>query len=112
VYRIGKSGVEPANLAEQFQVHNLLGKIDFDGLPECKIVKPKPPINIGKESQKIADMYDFGKKPESEAAGGKDEFMSYQDYRKSLIEINKIENADKILVGQAIRMRAGDFTWS
>jgi hypothetical protein len=212
VYRVGKNGAtEPATPAEYFQVHNFLGKIDFDGLPECKIVKPAP-INIGKESQKIADMYDFGKKPESEdytqridkatgklsadleqlsgkmsdfnkllkgvadnipdepamnpridftdkkgdrvddpvkaanasvvagdnieayrivlpgntfeqiardsykkiceAAGSKDEFMSYKEYRKSLIEINKIQNVDKVLVGQAIRTRAGDFTWS
>lgn len=212
VYRAGKNGAEPVTPVEYIQVHNFLGKIDFDGLPECKIVKPVPPINIAKESQTIADMYDFGKKPESqdytqridkatgklsadleklsgkmsdfnklikgvadnipdepamnpridftdkngvrvddpakaanasvvagdnieayrivmpgntfeqiardgykkicEAAGGKENFMSYQDYRQSLIESNKIGDADKILVGQAIRMRKGEFTWS
>lgn len=73
-----------------------------DSLPAYRIVQPGNTFN-----QIARDAYNEIVK----AAGGEDEFKSFEEYKNDLYQLNLIETPNIIHVGQAIRLR-DSFAWS
>jgi hypothetical protein len=98
--RFSKDG---KNVASPDKADNI-AVMSGDSMPAYSIVQPGNTFNqIAKDTYR-----EFVK-----AAGSEDAliYKGYDEYRKSLIDLNKIEDPNVIHVGQAIRLR-DSFTWS
>lgn len=81
-----------------------------DGMAAYRIVQPgntlsEIALETYKEFAEMAEFYGAEKTFKKEVGA------DYKDYMKKLVELNKIEDPDKIYVGQALRMRQ-TFLWN